>query len=477
MLNKVKKIAKKYTVLYVEDDKTTQKTMENILVMLFKKVVIASNGQEGYEKYKSKSIDLIISDISMPLMSGIEMAKEIRQINKHIPIILFTAFNDKQNLFDAIHVGIDKYINKPINQENFFSALENVLQRLEDEQMAKAYQQELLEKKINEVALDTLKKTTQIYPNPTFIYKNNNLYFINKAAVELCQFDTLDEFSDDNHIIEKKIIPKEGFLNSFFDYNSLHTEKNKIFWKTISGRHKIFLLNKQVVDDLQVYSLSDITRVEYEKQKNRYLLDYLFETLNRIRRKKDYPEKSIFEETIEANKPKVQNEKSYDDLRLESMHGSYKESAKEYIQTLNDNILEELAEMEELESDLTTKIENLYDDLTLEDIHTYGLLINQYAKIVSSLVEFEDLSFSLEKIGTFLASLEDLEFNKNKLVIILASIQEDLKYWRNNIFVNQETQDIHYLDASLLSSCLQIENEFVNKINNTNDNDDDLEFF
>lgn len=478
MLNKIKEIAQNYTVLYVEDDQNTQKSMHNILKIIFNKVTVANNGQEGYEKFKSKSTDLIISDITMPLMNGIEMAKAIRQTDKHVPIILFTAFNDKEYLFDAIDIGIDRYINKPLNQENFFQALESILQRLEDEKMAKVYQQELIEKEINKAALDTLKQTTQIYPNPTFIYKENSLYFINKAATKLCQFENFEDFATNSNSIEKKIISKEGFLNSFFDYDPLHVKKNRIFWKTLSGRHKIFLLNRQDIDDLQVYSLSDITRIEYEKQRNRYLLDYLFDTLNRVRSKKAVPKKPLIEKNKEPEKLIIKQEvkeKTYDDIRLEAMHNNHKETASQYIQTLEDGMLEELAEMEELENDLTTKVENLQESFVLEDIHNYGLLINNYAKIVSSLVEFEDLAFSLEKIAVFLGSLENLEFNKEKLLIILASIQEDLKYWRNNIFVKQEAQDIHYLDASLLSSCLQIEKEFVNKIED--DNNDDLEFF
>lgn len=137
MINKIKKIAQKYTILYVEDDKNTQKMMENILSMLFKKVIVANDGKEGCEKYTSNAVDLIISDISMPLMSGIEMAKEIRKTNRHIPIVLSTAFSDNEYLFDTIHLGIDGYINKPLNQKNFFSILKDILQRLEDEQMKK----------------------------------------------------------------------------------------------------------------------------------------------------------------------------------------------------------------------------------------------------------------------------------------------------------------------------------------------------
>jgi len=439
--------------------------------MIFNKVTVANNGKEGYEKFKSKSADLIISDIAMPLMNGIEMAKAIRQTDKHVPIILITAFNDKEYLFDAIDIGIDRYINKPLNQENFFHALESILQRLEDEKMAKAYQQELIEKEINKVALDTLKQTTQIYPNPTFIYKENSLYFINKAATKLCQFENFEDFAANSNSIEKKIISKEGFLNSFFDYDPLHVKENRIFWKMVSGRHKIFLLNKQDIDGLQIYSLSDITRVEYEKQRNRYLLDYLFDTLNRVRSKKAVLQKPLIEEPEELIIKQKVKEKTYDDIRLEAMHSNHKETASQYIQTLEDSMLEELAEMEELESDLTTKVENLQESFVLEDIHNYGLLISNYAKIVSSLVEFKDLAFSLEKIAVFLGSLEDLEFNKDKLLIVLASVQEDLKYWRNNIFVQQEAQDIHYLDASLLSSCLQIEKEFVNKIEDDNDDE------
>ena len=81
-------------LLYVEDDNAIRNSMSNLLgnILFENPIDIAENGLQGFELFKENTYDLIITDIAMPKMNGLEMAKKIREINKDIPIIFITGF-------------------------------------------------------------------------------------------------------------------------------------------------------------------------------------------------------------------------------------------------------------------------------------------------------------------------------------------------------------------------------------------------
>lgn len=105
---------KNYTILYVEDEKESVELIQTLLKTKIKTIFVAYDGVEGLELYKKHLPDIVISDIQMPNMNGIEMAKEIKKLNPKQNIIFITAFNENNLLLEAINLGIDKYIIKPI---------------------------------------------------------------------------------------------------------------------------------------------------------------------------------------------------------------------------------------------------------------------------------------------------------------------------------------------------------------------------
>jgi EAL domain-containing protein (putative c-di-GMP-specific phosphodiesterase class I)/AmiR/NasT family two-component response regulator len=116
------------TILYVEDEKHSRRILGLILLDLVKEVFLASNGEEALEIYKEKKIDIILSDISMPIMDGIEMSIKVKEINKNQPIILLTASQNYKYLEKAIEVGVYRYLLKPIlDRKELVFALEEVL--------------------------------------------------------------------------------------------------------------------------------------------------------------------------------------------------------------------------------------------------------------------------------------------------------------------------------------------------------------
>lgn len=109
------KNVKEITLLYVEDDDNTREELVFFLENKVKKLYIAKNGQEGFELFEKYQPDMIITDIQMPVMNGIKMVKLIKQVNKNIPIVFITAFNDADNLYEAIKLNITNYLTKPLN--------------------------------------------------------------------------------------------------------------------------------------------------------------------------------------------------------------------------------------------------------------------------------------------------------------------------------------------------------------------------
>ena len=119
------------TLLYAEDEEGIRKNIADSLSYYVKEVIEASNGAEAFELYEQKKPDIILSDIHMPILNGIEFVKKVRQIDKNIPIIMITAHTDKEYLLQAVELKMEKYIVKPIELEVLFEVFRKCLQTIE----------------------------------------------------------------------------------------------------------------------------------------------------------------------------------------------------------------------------------------------------------------------------------------------------------------------------------------------------------
>lgn len=109
----------------------------------FKELYVANNGVEGVELYNQKHPDIVLADISMPLMDGLEMSKVIRKQNPNQKIVLFTSYNDVSSLSKAIEINVNKYIMKPLNYRELFDTLNLMIELLRNEQKDEAYKRDL----------------------------------------------------------------------------------------------------------------------------------------------------------------------------------------------------------------------------------------------------------------------------------------------------------------------------------------------
>ncbi len=110
-----KRLFETLMVLYVEDDSHTREEISFFLKKLIGTLHIAENGKEGLELFQKYKFDMVITDIQMPIMNGLDMVKEIRKLDTNVPVAVTTAFSDTDFLIKAIECGVDKYILKPID--------------------------------------------------------------------------------------------------------------------------------------------------------------------------------------------------------------------------------------------------------------------------------------------------------------------------------------------------------------------------
>jgi len=118
-------------LLYVEDNEVARDAAIEILEDFFDDIIIAIDGVDGVEKFmKDMDFDIIIADINMPRLNGLEMAKKIKEIDKEIIILIFSAHSESNYFMDSIKLGVDGYLIKPIDIDQFVEVLEKIVKKL-----------------------------------------------------------------------------------------------------------------------------------------------------------------------------------------------------------------------------------------------------------------------------------------------------------------------------------------------------------
>ncbi len=119
----------KYRILLVEDEAKLAQIINQELVRVGYFVEIASDGLEGSALLKKHTYSLIILDVNLPYKNGLTLCKEIREVNKSIPIIMLTAMGDIQDKMEAFNFGADDYLVKPFHFDELFARLKVLLKR------------------------------------------------------------------------------------------------------------------------------------------------------------------------------------------------------------------------------------------------------------------------------------------------------------------------------------------------------------
>lgn len=128
-LLELKKMAQNLSVLYVEDDESIRESFAKYLRLIFDTLDVVEDGEEGLEAFRSREYDLVITDIHMPKMSGLEMIKHIREESRDQEVIITTAFSDIDYMLEAISLNVNGYILKPLNFDKMNQALYDSVQK------------------------------------------------------------------------------------------------------------------------------------------------------------------------------------------------------------------------------------------------------------------------------------------------------------------------------------------------------------
>ncbi len=188
---------KNFKILYIDDENSIRTNAVEYLSFYCNHVYEAKNGIDGFEKYIKYKPDIIISDIKMPKLNGIEMIRRIRKEDKETKIILATAFLETSYLLEAIELGLIKYLVKPVTADKLLPVLNSCVEDLINNSNILNIGKEFI--------FDTLNKTLFLKEEQIFLSKKELLFLEllvknNKRAVtynELNNYVWQGEMSED----------------------------------------------------------------------------------------------------------------------------------------------------------------------------------------------------------------------------------------------------------------------------------------
>jgi two-component system, OmpR family, response regulator VanR len=131
-INNFNKILKNLNILYIEDEENIRINIKKTLELFSEKVFDVENISKAKDILSKNRIDIIISDINLPDMSGLEFIKELRKTDKTIPVILLSAYTDREYLLEATKLKLVDYLTKPIDFKNLNNALQKCVEEILD---------------------------------------------------------------------------------------------------------------------------------------------------------------------------------------------------------------------------------------------------------------------------------------------------------------------------------------------------------
>jgi DNA-binding NtrC family response regulator len=200
-------------ILVIEDDRKMREGLVEILADEGYNVESAENGQVGLEKIKNKEFDVILSDLIMPVMGGMEVLMEIKHIKPMANIIIITAFGTIENAVDAIKAGASDYITKPFKIDEVQTKIRMVLATAEIDKYPHVLESDVIKAISNPIRKETLK----------LIYKAGKL-----------------KFTDIKNMLKIDDATKLSFhLRILKSYDVIEQDNEKLYMLTNAGKKMI----------------------------------------------------------------------------------------------------------------------------------------------------------------------------------------------------------------------------------------------
>jgi PAS domain S-box-containing protein len=232
-----KELLKQLNVLYVEDDEHIRDELSTLLGGFLGKIYTASNGRDGFEVYlkNQDDIDVILSDINMPKLTGIEMIKEIRKFDTKVEVIFATAYSDNEYLSEAIKLRVYDYIIKPIDIKKLLGVF-SVLAGVFHQKKLISQQNEELERYKDIIDLNNIVLKTDV---------DGNITYVNEQFKQIAKYSLEELKGKPLSFLKHKDTP-----NSIFDEMLLNI-KNKQHWqgqiKNISKDGEVFIVDSYML--------------------------------------------------------------------------------------------------------------------------------------------------------------------------------------------------------------------------------------
>ncbi len=238
----LKKRIKDIPLIYIEENHQLREQMKKLFNKLFTYYRALEDGESGLKAFKKNDKSILILDLAIPKLSGLALIKEVRKINPFAKIIVLTADDSEENLVNAMHHGVHRYLKKPVKPEALADSLSDVVSRIE---LENGY---LTSSPLFEVVVNNQTQMIMLLHKQTPVLVNQS--FLNVVDAKNLN-DYLDKFSS----MDDLLLEEEGFLYSkpgetWLEHVLKHPEKLyhvKIKTALQSKRHMILKIN-QIAD-------------------------------------------------------------------------------------------------------------------------------------------------------------------------------------------------------------------------------------
>jgi PAS domain S-box-containing protein len=237
----------------VEDEADIRDSMSMVFEKLFKKTVMATNGQDGYDKFRlhyenNLQFDIVISDINMPDMNGLDMIEKIREIDKDVPVVLTTAHSDSEYFIEAINHNVFHYAIKPIKVKELALAIQDATKKYLSTKVITAKQAE------NERYLDIIEQVALVSKTDL----SANITFVNDIYCEASGYMRNELIGANQRVVRHEDMPTVFFDTLWDSLRAKTVWKGKIKNKAKDG--SVYFINATI---FPVYDKLGENVVEY----------------------------------------------------------------------------------------------------------------------------------------------------------------------------------------------------------------------
>jgi YesN/AraC family two-component response regulator len=304
-LHDLMELGKDLKVLYVEDDESLRIETKKIIERIFGRVDVASNGIEGYVAFNANDYDLVITDIEMPCLNGIEMSRKIRMLSQDTPIVIISAYTRTDYFIEAISLSVDHYLLKPIKMPQLVKTLYDAAKAVAQKRSVGVERHNEIVQRVWQANEKMLSEISNAASHPSLVYRDEKISFINAAFQELFTEEEdlqtlvdneqhLWEFLNKKISIDTHVHAKNDFVEAFESFEECLGKK--ISLRTKNGR-KIFSVSKNTLNlegcqKSLLYTFEDITVLEYQKVQINHYNAYMNELMYTTYKRKEAENKS-----------------------------------------------------------------------------------------------------------------------------------------------------------------------------------------